>query len=616
MDKGRLCLLWEVDLSCREVRPVEIPEGELRQYLGGSGVGAKLLLGELDTSREPLEASSPLLFMAGLLTGSPVPTACRTVLCARSPLTGIWGESSAGGYWGAALKATGVDGLLIRGRADAPVYLWVTNGKVEIRDARHIWGADTFQSDELLRAETDQKARVAAIGQAGERLCKIASVIFEGRHARAAGRCGFGALMGSKNLKAVVVRGTGKPRVHDPDGLKDLLKEQIPRIQKSATGLTNFGTPGGVEAVEAHGDLPIQNWRGGSWQEGARATCAQSNLPRYLTGHYACFSCPIRCGKLIRIEDGAYGLVDSHQPEYETVGGFGGNLLNRNFEAIAVANERCNRYGLDTISASAAVAFAMECFEKGLITKEDTGGLELAWGDPRAILGLVDQMGMGDGFGKLLAQGTREAARAIGPVAQEFSMAVKGLEVAYHDPRAFTCMSVNYATANRGACHLESLSYFLGRGIPLAEMGYTEPPDPHGEEGKAKITFDLQNYMSVYNPLGLCKFLFVGRVGPSAIARWVELVTGWEMDQEELLLAGERIFNLKRMYNVRLGVSRKDDLLPPRFLTHPRPEGRAKGVLPHLGRMLKEYYELRGWSEEGIPTRSRLRHLGLEWTLG
>ncbi len=616
MGKGFWNLFWEVDLSSRQVRFTHTSEEELRRYFGGSGIGARLLFEEQDASRDPLEPSNPLLFMAGLLTGSSVPTACRTVLCGRSPLTGIWGESTAGGYWGAALKATGVDGIILRGRADSPVYLWITKGKLEIRDASHLWGLDSFETEERLRAETDPRARVAAIGPAGEGLARIASVIFEGSHARAAGRCGFGALMGSKNLKALVVRGVGKLPVHDPDGLRLLLKEQIPKIQKGAAGLTRFGTPGGVEAVEAHGDLPVQNWRGGSWPEGARATCAQTNLPKYLTGHYACFGCPIGCGKSIRIQNSEHPLVDSHQPEYETVGGFGGNLLNSDFETIALANEKCNRYGLDTISASAAVAFAMECFEKGLIRTRDTEGLELRWGDAGAILALVDWMGKGQGLGALLAQGTREAARVLGPLAHEFRSDVKGLEMAYHDPRAFTCMAANYATANRGACHLESLSYFLGRGIPLADMGYMEPPDPHVDEGKAKIAFDLQNYMSVYNPLGLCKFLFVGRVGPSSIARWVELVTGWEMDQEELLLTGERIFNLKRMYNVRLGISRKDDMLPPRFLAHPRPDGRAKGVLPHLGKMLHEYYGLRGWSEEGVPTRERLRELGLEWTLG
>lgn len=609
-------LFWEVDLTSRRVMRKEISEGEFRQYLGGSGIGARMLLGELDSSKDPLDPSSPLLVMAGLLTGSTVPTACRTVLCGRSPLTGIWGESTAGGYWGAALKATGVDGLIIRGRADSPVYLWITNKNLEILDASHLWGLDTFETEERLRLEMDPRARVAAIGPAGERLARIASVIFEGSHARAAGRCGFGALMGSKNLKAMAVRGVGKLQGNAPEELRLLLKEQIPKIQKGASGLNKFGTPGGVEAVEAHGDLPIQNWRGGSWPEGARATCAQTNLPKYLTAHYACFGCPIRCGKSIRIESNDHSLVDSHQPEYETVGGFGGNLLNSDFETIALANEKCNRYGLDTISASAAAAFAMECFEKGLITARDTDGLELRWGDPKAILALVDWMGKGQGLGGLLAQGTREAARILGPLAHEFRSDVKGLEMAYHDPRAFTCMAANYATANRGACHLESLSYFLGRGIPLADMGYMEPPDPHGDDGKAKVACDLQNYMSVYNPLGLCKFLFVGRVGPSTIARWVELATGWEMDQEELLLTGERIFNLKRIYNVRLGISRKDDVLPPRFLSQPRPEGRAKGVLPHLGKMLHEYYKLRGWSEEGIPTRQKLQELGLGWTLG
>jgi aldehyde:ferredoxin oxidoreductase len=615
MGKGFHGFLWEVDLSSHDARRVEIPEEEYQEYFAGSGLAARLLYQEQDADRDPLSEKSPLFVMPGLLTGHPVPTGCRTILAGRSPLTGIWGEATAGGFWGAELRSAGVDGLIIRGRSEKSVYLWITPDGVEIRDASHIWGEDTFQTHEVIRSETDDRARVAAIGIAGEKRCRMAAVIFEGPHSRAAGRCGFGALLGSKNLKALAVRARGQIPIHDLEGLKALLKEDIPAIQKFAEGLTKFGTPGALEAVEAHGDLPIQNWRGGSWPEGATATCAQTNLPKYLDRHYACFSCPIRCAKIIHIEEGSLGGVHSHQPEYETVAGFGANLLNDDFQVIALANERCNRYGLDTISTSAAVALAMECFERGLLTSQDTNGLNLSWGNAEAILNLVDWIAKGQGLGALLAQGTRQAARQIGPLAREYVIDAKGLDLAYHDPRAFTSMAANYATAVRGGCHLEALTYFLGRGVPLADMGYTEPPDPHSNEGKGKIACDMQNYMGIYNPLGLCKFLFPVRVGPKMIAGWVERVTGWPMDQESLLVTGERIFNLKRMYNIRLGISRKDDLLPPRMLSHPRPEGRAEGVLPHLGQMLQEYYGLRGWSEEGIPTDERLSDLGLKWTL-
>jgi aldehyde:ferredoxin oxidoreductase len=615
MAKGFHGFVWEVDLASRKISRVDIPEEEYQKYFAGSGLAARLLYQELDPEVDPLSERSPLLVFPGLLTGHPVPTGCRTILAGRSPLTGIWGEATAGGFWGAELRSAGVDGLIIRGRAENPTYLWITTEGVELRDATHLWGKDTFETHEIIRRETDQRARVTAIGIAGERLCRVAALIFEGPASRAAGRCGFGALVGSKNLKALAVRARGKVPIHDSEGLRKLLKKDIPSIQKFTAGLTKLGTPGAVEAVEAHGDLPIKNWRDGSWAQGATATCAQTNLAKYLDRHYACFSCPIRCSKIIRIEDGLYGSVHSHQPEYETVAGFGGNILNDDFQLIAAANERCNRYGLDTISTSAAVAFAMECYEKGLLSHQDTGGLDLKWGDPKAILGLVDWIARGDGLGALLAQGTRRAAEQIGRNALEYVVDAKGLDLAFHDPRAFTSMAANYATAVRGGCHLEGLTYFLGRGVPLEDMGYVEPPDPHANEGKGKIAYDLQNYMGIYNPLGLCKFIFLGRVGPKMIARWIEKVTGWTMDQTALLRTGERIFNLKRMYNIRLGISRKDDMLPPRMMSHPRPDGRAKGVLPHLGKMLNEYYELRGWSEEGIPTPERLSGLGLKWTL-
>jgi aldehyde:ferredoxin oxidoreductase len=612
MSGGFFGRLWEVDLSSRQVRPKKVEERVFELYFGGSGLGAFLLLQDLDPHLEPLSERSPLLILPGLLTGTPVPAGCRVILAGRSPLTGIWAESTAGGFWGAELKACGCDGLIIRGRAESPVYLWITPEGVEIRDAAHIWGLDTFRTEEEVRRQTDPRARVASIGMAGERLVLIASVLFEGRMARAAGRCGMGALMGSKNLKAMAVKGNLRPPVQDPHGLKSMLREDIPFIQRHTQGMSKFGTPGGVEAVEAHGDLPVQNWRGGKWSQGATALAGQTNLPKYLDRHHSCYKCPIRCSKIIKIEE--FG-IHSHQPEYETIAGFGSNLLNDDYATVARANELCNRHGLDTISTSAAVAFAMECYEKGLIDSSDTDGLELMWGNTGAIVELVEKIARAEGIGALLAQGSRKAALNMAPRALEFVVDVKGLDVAYHDPRAFTSMAVNYSTAVRGGCHLEGLTYFLGRGIPLEDMGYTEPPDPHTSEGKAKIAYDLQNYLSIYNPLGLCKFLFLGRVGPRMIARWVRAVTGWEMDQEALLLTGERIFNLKRMINLRYGISRKDDLLPPRLMTHPRPDGRAAGVLPHLGKMLNEYYQLRGWSEEGIPTDETLTALSIEWTL-
>jgi aldehyde:ferredoxin oxidoreductase len=607
--------LLEVDLRRGQMKESAVPEENFRNYIGGSGLGAKILYEELDPGIDALAPENTLIFMAGLLTGTMVPCACRAVVCARSPLTGIWNESAAGGYWGANLRFSGYDGIILRHRSEKPVYLWVSDQGAELRDATGIWGRDAFETDEILRQETDTRARVAAIGPAGERMVRFASVTYEGRTARASGRGGIGAIMGSKNLKAIVTYGKKRIELNDKQGLQQLLREDLPIIKKGAAGLTAYGTPGGVEAVEHTGDLPIKNWQLGSYREGASKIAGQTNLPKYLESHHTCHACPIRCAKTVQITDGPYRGISSHQPEYETIAGFGANCLNDNWEVIAAANEKCNRYGMDTISTSATVAFAMEAYENGIITKEDADGLEIAWGSSEAILRLVDLIGQRRGLGDLLAEGTRRAAQKLDGLAPEFVVDAKGMEIAFHDPRAFTSMAINYATANRGGCHLEGLTYFIGRGTPLADMGYTEPGDPHASEGKAKECYDLQNYMSIFNPLGLCKFLFIGRAGPQMIARWVEKVTGWDMNQEKLLALGEKTFTLKRMYNARLGISRKDDTLPPRMLAEPKPDGKAAGVVPHLGLMLSEYYKLRGWSKEGVPTPQTLKDLGLAWTL-
>ncbi len=605
----------DVDLKTRQIREKQVPEEDYREYLGGSGLAAKILYEELNPKVDPLAPENPLIFMTGLLTGTMVPCACRTVACARSPLSDIWNESTAGGYWGANLRFAGYDGIILRNQAEKPLYLWVSDQTVEIRDATHVWGKDAFETDEILRQETNPKAKVAAIGPGGEKGVRFASVTYEGRMARASGRGGVGAIMGSKNLKALVTHGKQRIELKDREGLQRLLKEDVAIVKKGAAGLTAYGTPGGVEAVEFTGDLPIRNWQLGSYKEEANRIAGQTNLPKYLDSHHTCHACPIRCAKTVRIPEGPYREISGHQPEYETIAGFGANCLNDNWEVIAAANDKCNRYGLDTISTSAAVAFAMEAYENGIITKADTDGLEIAWGSAEAILNLIDLIGQRKAIGDVLAEGTRRAAQKLGGLAPEYVVDAKGMEIAFHDPRAFTSMAVNYATANRGGCHLEGLTYFIGRGIPLADMGYTEPPDPHISEGKAKLCYDLQNFMSVFNSLGLCKFLFIGRAGPKMIAQWTAKVTGWRMDQRSLLSLGEKIFNLKRMYNVRLGISRKDDTLPPRMLAEPKPDGKAAGVVPHLGLMLSEYYQLRGWSKEGIPTPETLKKQGLEWTL-
>lgn len=599
------------DLSNQRWDIVEISEAEVRSYLLGSGLAAKTLFDSLDPHLHPLAPENPLFFLAGLLTGTFVPGACKASVVGKSPLTGIWNEATVGGFWGAELKKTGFDGLILRGRAPEPSYLFLHPEGLEIRPASHLWGMDCFQVTELLQQLTRQRAQVAAIGLAGINGSAMASIIINGRQARAAGRGGMGALLGSKNIKAIVVKGNRRLAIAHPDRLKKSIRQSVDSIKTLNKNLSAYGTAGSVPLVESAGDLPIKNWLEGSWEEGAKKTNGRVIAEKMLSHHHTCFSCPVRCGKEIKLNEGDYAGLEGHGPEYETTAGFGALCLNDNLESILAANELCNRYGLDTISTSAVIAFAMEAKERGILPRMSPRDPDLSWGNHRAIIQTIHLIARRQGLGDLLADGVRAAAERIGGEANQFAIHAKGLEIAYHDPRAFTCMGLNYATANRGGCHLETLSYFLGYGLSMPDLGYESPLDPHTSEGKAKLCYDLQNYMSVYNPLGMCKFIFRGGLGPKLLTEWVNAVMDWNLDWKELMLIGERLFNLKRLYNVRLGIGKKDDTLPPRLLTHKRGSGKAADSLPDLERMLPEYYELRGWDEQGIPRAGRLAALGI-----
>jgi aldehyde:ferredoxin oxidoreductase len=600
--------ILEVDLSRSATTVREIDEKDAQTYFLGSGLSAHILSAEPD--REPLSPDSPLIFLCGLLTGTGVPTGVKLTVCGRSPLTGIWNEATVGGHWPSEFKFTGYDGIIFRGQAPRPVYLWIHDGAVEFRDAGEVWGQDTFETGRLLTAKTDPKARVCAIGPGGEKLVAFAAITFDPPNARHAARGGVGANMGSKNLKAIVVRGSTRPRIHDHPGLVALLREDIPHIKEFAKGLSEFGTAGGAVAVEAFGDLPIKNWALGTFPEIANLS-GQKVRQTIFEKHYACWGCPIGCGKIVKGELKGYGAFHGHYAEYETIGMIGSNLLNADLNVLSYANELCNRYGIDTVSAGSVIGFAMECFEKGLIGPAETGGMEIAWGSAEAIITLIRQIGEREGFGgKYLADGVRAAAARIGKGSEDFAVHTKGLEYPAHDPRGHFSMAPNYATGVRGACHLEGLTYFLDRGIPAADFGYVHPPHQFDPAGKAEICCNLQNYLGVFNPLGICKFLFTGRVGPNAISRWIGAVCGWEMNMPKLLLTGERLFNLKRMYNVRLGITGKDDILPPR-LREGKPDGKAKGMVPPMEKILPEFYKLRGWDENGIPLPEKLQELGL-----
>ncbi len=614
MEKGFYGKILEINLSSGEQKETVIANDYFRRYLGGSGLAAKIF-NERDYGQvSPLSKEAPLLIFSGILTGYNVPTACKASFCGKSPATGIWAEATVGGYWPAAFKTTGYDGLVITGKAQNPVYLYFCNGEFAIKDASELWGEDSYSTLEKLQSELGEKIKVAAIGPAGENEVLISAIMIDGLDARAAGRCGLGALMGSKKIKAIAIEKSDcLPPLKNKESLVKARKKVLPTIREKAKGLSDFGTAGGVPVVERLGDMPIRNWTLGSWEEKAAMVSGQAMADKFFEKHYACFACPIRCGKEMKVPVGPHSGTFSHGPEYETVAGFAAMCLNDDPAYVIAANDLCNRLGIDTISGSAVIAFAMELNEHGLIPKKLLADLNLEWGSGEAILALIRQIAYREGLGDYLSRGVKRAAQEFGPLAEEFAIESKGLEFAYHDPRAFTSMAVSYATGNRGACHLEGLTYFVeNRSFPGSFIGLQDEFDHHGIESKALLAKTMQDLMGVFNALGLCKFLIRGHVTPEDIAAWVSAVTGWDFDREELFTTGERIFNLKRIINVKMGISRKDDTLPPRLLTHDRKQGAAAGSLPHLGKMLAEYYQLRGWSDEGIPGREIMAELGLD----
>ncbi|HNY11495.1 MAG TPA: aldehyde ferredoxin oxidoreductase family protein [Candidatus Wallbacteria bacterium] len=607
--------LLEIDLGMQSYREVLIDPRIAKTHFLGSGYAAYYFLKYFNICHDALAAEAPLLVITGMVTGTPFPTACKMSVCGKSPLTGIWNESTVGGFFPSELKATGYDGIILLGRARNPIYLIIQNGNnIDFKDASHLWGKDVFATDEIIRAEHGANARVFGIGPAGENRVKIAAIISEGRNARSAGRGGMGAVFGSKNLKAIVAIGNSTQHIHNPDALTSDLREIMPGIKEKSKSLHEFGTAGGMKISEAHGSLPVKNWREGSFESEIDAVSGQQITRLTFDKHYSCYSCPIGCGKLMNIIHPEYGNLRSHSPEYEGAAGFSSLIGNGDPYLVCAACEYCDRMGLDPISASSAIAFAMECFENSILTGEDLPGVKTGWGSAEMVMRLLEQMAKNEGLGKTLAMGVREASKIIGKNSSEYAIHVKGLELAMHDPRAFYSMAANYVTANRGACHLEALSYALGCGYYFEGIGLPETV-VNDSESAAEIAITMQNFMSIMNPLGICKFLPLAGVSINDIARWASFITGENFSSAGMLKAGERIFNEKRLINCRLGISRKDDMLPPRLFTKKRGSGKASENLPNIGLILSEYYRIRGWSESGVPTSKKLNELEIEFKL-
>jgi len=601
-----------VDLSSASFRMAELDRGVAADYVGGSGLAARILYDMTDGSTAPLEPENVLIFMTGPYTGSRALSSSRHVVVAKSPLTGLFGEANSGGSWAEGLKKSGFDGLVITGRSSRPVYLWLHDRDAEIRAATHLWGLDTFATDAAIKSETHGQAVVACIGPAGEKCIPLAVILNDGEHARTASRCGLGAVMGSKNLKAVAVAGSLEVSVHDPEGLKRSVKAVSKDLLAMTRGLREYGTAGAVATSESLGGLPVQNWRHqGRWKEGADRITGSTILGSWRAGDYFCKRCIIGCGKRVQLPSGDIGGRELALPEYESLGLLGSNCLIDDPAVLIHANDLCNRYGLDTMSTGGVIAFAMEAFEQGLITAADTDGVDLRWGSGDGLLDAIRAIATRSGIGEVLGQGTRAAARRLGRGSEDFAIHVKGLEFPAHDPRAYNAGGLNLATSSIGASHQAGFTHAFERNLCAPEIGIPSPMDPFAVEGKGVLAAKTQDYMGMIDSLVTCKFLLFGGIGIPTLTDWYQLITGCPMDVDRFMRTGERIFTLKRLYDIACGVTRDDDALPRRILTLPKTGDGHTPNLPPLERMLSEYYRFRGWSEAGVPTREKLDDLGI-----
>ena len=604
---GRILI---ADLTNHSTRTTDADCETLGKFIGGSGLAAYFYGQLVSGDVSPLDPESPFIIMTGPLTGTPALLSGRHAYAGRSPLTGFWGHASVGGFWGRELRRTGFDGLIFLGKAEKPIYVWLKDEDLQFKDASHIWGLDTFETDSAVKRELGEKVQVCAIGPAGENLVRFAGIFTDGVHARTAARCGLGALMGSKNLKAVVIQGTMEIPIENANALRESIKDIMPSFTSKTKGLSQFGTPGLVIPCEAIGDLPIRNWCQGKWTENAKMISAQELNDKYLKKQFHCAGCPVGCGRTVAGTIDPF-LEETGGPEYETLAMLGSNCLIDELTSILRLNELVNRLGLDSIETGAVVAFAMELYEKGLIGIKELGSIDLQWANAKASEDLIKMIAYRQGFGDLLAEGLQSAAERIGGMAPEYAIQTNNMALPAHDPRAYSSIALGYSTSSRGPCHTDCFSHIFERATTFPEIGIDKTLDRFQAEGKADMVVKTQNVMNLWENLALCKFTFFGEVRLEHVNEWLRYTTGWEMSPEDLVEVGERSFNLKRILDVRWGRSRKNDTLPLRILTHRVSDGGAGNHLPPFNIMLADYYERRGWSKEGIPTQETLRKLRL-----
>ena len=602
---GYMGKLLVVDLTQGELKDEPLDPNIAHDYVGGAGYAARYLYDELGPDTEPLGPDNTLMFMTGPLVGTRAPSCGRHEVCAISPLTGIWGESNSGGFWGAELKFAGYDGIVIRGCSEKPVWLSIEEGKPPaLRDASDLWGLDTYETQDRLRGQLgDEKVRVASIGAAGENLVLYAAIMND--HGRAAGRTGMGAVMGSKKLKAIAVRGKQRIPLAEQRLFSQTAKEAV-RIVKddiSTQVYREMGTASFVDMSIMWGNMPNGYWSEPRFEEATNLS-GVSMMESILTRPVPCYGCLVACGRKVTLKDTPYDVEVVDGPEYETVATLGSMLLVDDLPAVAYAGHLCNRHGLDTITAGSAISLAYLLYERGFLTADDTGGLPLKWGDIETAHTLLEMIAHREGFGDVLAEGCQRIGARYG--AGDLALHVNGLEPAAHDPRALSGMALVYATSPRGACHLQGEMYSIDMGLTIPEVGIF-PGGRFKTRGKAKVVVRAQDWRTLYNSAIMCVF-----VNPTApvLVRLLSAATGWSSDIVWWQRTGERIFNLKRAFNNRLGVRRGNDRLPERMLI-PMSNG-SRGRTPRMDKLLEEYYGERDWDwRTGRPSREKLVSLGL-----
>lgn len=602
--------LLDIDLTAKKAEIIKLNKKIVEDFLGGAGYCCRYLYSHLDKDTDALSPENIMVIMNGPFSLTSAPSFGRFVICSKSPYTNLWGESNCGGFFGPELKKAGWDGIIIRGKSNNPVYVEIINDNIEIKDAKHLWGTGTKETHIILKEKTHKNARVLCIGQGGENLVKFANINADGR---SAGRTGMGAILGSKGLKAIVVKGNiFRPIVANPEKFKSDARKTLKFNLDSTTTqvLRGYGTSAGVMGAHAAGDLPIKYWSKGEWDKVYNIS-GEKLKEHHLIKNKSCYGCAIGCGRIVKIKDKEYSFPECEGPEYETIAGFGSMILNDDLDSISIANNLCNDYGIDTITISGAIALLFRLYNEKTISQEDVDGLDLEWGNSKALIELIEKTAVREGIGDLIAEGSNAIGRHFN-ISDEEIATINKLELPYHDPRFSFGMALTYAFSPRGACHMTADTYKAHRDsneIDFTSIGVKKLNLDSSDKEKVKSTIKLQDYRALYSSMISCMF---SNPPPEYMKDLINSLLGFDLNLEKMLLMGERIFNMKRMFNIKMGLSAKDDHVPEILLT-PLKEGATEGKAPKFEKMKGLYYEFRDWDPNtGKPLPNKLKELDLD----